>query len=99
MTKMPLGAKLTQNDSNVIFEMDVDMRLKQGPIQINWKDSTNFQGLKWVWMQEMTKIPFFMNFANNIEIKCREVCNWSEKNSNVLKCKKMFLDDLKCKKT
>jgi hypothetical protein len=29
-------------------------------------------------MQEMTKIPFYMNFANNIEIKCRERCNWSE---------------------
>ena len=39
-------------------------------------------------MQEMTKIPFFMNFANNIEIKCREICNWSETNSNDLKCKK-----------
>jgi hypothetical protein len=29
-------------------------------------------------MQEMTKIPFFMNFANNIEIKCRERCNRTE---------------------
>jgi hypothetical protein len=29
-----------------------------------------------------------MDFANNIEIKCRERCNWSETNSNDLKCKK-----------
>jgi hypothetical protein len=44
MTKMPLGAKLTQNDSNVIFEMDFNMELKQGLIQTNWKDSeTNFR--------------------------------------------------------
>ena len=46
-------------------------------------------------MQEMTKIPFFMNFAYNVEIKCREICNWSETNSNGLKCKKSILDDLK----
>ena len=44
-------------------------------------------------------MPFFMNFANNIEIKCREICNRSETNSNDLKCKKDVLDDLKCKKT
>jgi hypothetical protein len=35
MTKMPLGAKLTQNGSNVLFEMDFDMKLKQGLIQTN----------------------------------------------------------------
>jgi len=35
MTKMPLGAKLTQNDSNVIFEMDFNMELKQEFIQTN----------------------------------------------------------------
>jgi hypothetical protein len=29
MTKMPLGAKLTQNDSNVIFKMDFDMELNK----------------------------------------------------------------------
>jgi fructose 1,6-bisphosphatase len=39
-------------------------------------------------MQEMTKMPFFMDFANIIEIKCREICNWSETNSNNLRCKK-----------
>ena len=38
-------------------------------------------------MQEMTKIPFYMTFANNIEIRCRERCNWSETNPNDLKCK------------
>jgi hypothetical protein len=36
----------------------------------------------------MTKIPFFVNFANNVEIKCREIYNWSETTSNDLKCKK-----------
>jgi hypothetical protein len=37
-----------------------------------------FSKIKMSWMQEMTKIPFYMNFANNIEIKCKEKCNWSE---------------------
>ena len=41
---MPLGAKLTQNDSSAIFEMNFNMRLKQGLIQTNLKDSNNFQG-------------------------------------------------------
>jgi hypothetical protein len=39
MTKMPLGTKLTQNDSNAIFEKDFNMELKQGFIQTNCKDS------------------------------------------------------------
>jgi hypothetical protein len=26
----------------------------------------------------MTKIPLHVNSADNIEIKCREGCNWSE---------------------
>jgi hypothetical protein len=65
----------------------------------NGKDLNNFQGLKWAWMQEMTKIPFFMNFANNIEIKCREICNWSETNSNDLKCKKNVFGWLEIQKT
>jgi hypothetical protein len=26
----------------------------------------------------MTKMPLHVNFANNIEIKCKERCNWSE---------------------
>jgi hypothetical protein len=46
MTKMPLGAKLTKNDSNAIFEMDFNMTLKQGLIQTICEDSNNFQGLK-----------------------------------------------------
>jgi hypothetical protein len=29
MTKMPLGAKLTQNDSDAIFGMDFDMELNK----------------------------------------------------------------------
>jgi hypothetical protein len=33
MTKMPLGTKLAQNDSNAIFEMGLNMELKQGFIQ------------------------------------------------------------------
>ena len=41
---MPLGAKLTKNDSTDIFEMNFDTRLKQGLIQTNLKDSNNFQG-------------------------------------------------------
>jgi hypothetical protein len=63
---------------NVIFEMDFNMRLKQGLIQTNWKDSNNFQGLKWVECRKWLKYPSSMNFANNIEIRCRERCNWSE---------------------
>ena len=47
MTKMLLGAILTKKkDSTDIFEMNFDMRLKQGLIQTNLKDSNNFQGLK-----------------------------------------------------
>ena len=47
MTKMPLGAKLTKKMTQLIFfEMNFDMRLKQGLIQTNLKDSNNFQGLK-----------------------------------------------------
>jgi hypothetical protein len=51
MTKMPLGAKLTKKMTQLIFlyfffEMDFDMRLKQGLIQTNLKDSNNFQGLE-----------------------------------------------------
>jgi hypothetical protein len=70
--------------SNVIFEMEFNMELKQGLIQTSWKYSNNFQGPKWVWMQEMTKMPFFMTFANNIEKRCRERCNWLETNSEEL---------------
>ena len=45
MTKMPLGAKLTKKMIQLIFfEMNFDMRLKQGFIQTNLKDSNNFQG-------------------------------------------------------
>jgi hypothetical protein len=51
----------------------------------------NFQGLKWVLIQEMTKMPFFMILANKVEIKCREICNWSETISNDLRCKKTFV--------
>jgi hypothetical protein len=71
--------------SNAIFEMDFDIEWKQRLIQTIWKDSNNFQALKWVWIQEMTKIPFFMNFASNVEIKCRERCNWSETVQNARK--------------
>ena len=47
MTKMPLGAKLTKKMTQLIFfEMNFDMRLKQGLIQTNLKDSNNFQRLK-----------------------------------------------------
>jgi hypothetical protein len=41
-------------------------------------------------MQEMTKIPFFMNFANNVGIKCREICNWSETIQMTWNARKMF---------
>ena len=47
MTRMPLGAKLTKKMTQLIFfEMNFDMRLKQGLIQTNLKDSNNFQRLK-----------------------------------------------------
>lgn len=39
MTKIPLGTKLTQNDTSAIFEMDFNMELKQEFIQTNRKDS------------------------------------------------------------
>jgi hypothetical protein len=80
------------------FEMDLNMRLKQRFIQTNWKDSNNFQGLKWVWMQEMTKIPFFMNFLNNIETRCRERCNWPETNQMTWNARKTLWMVLTCKK-
>ena len=51
--------------------MNFDMRLKQGPIQTNLRDSNNFPGLKWVECRKWLKYP-------SIEIKCRERCNWSE---------------------
>ena len=58
MTKMPLGAKLTKkNDSTDIFEMNFDMRLKQGLIQTNLKDSNKFQGLKWIECRKWLKYP------------------------------------------
>ena len=43
MTKMPLGAKLTQNDSKVIFGMDSDMELRQILIQQIEKTQTIFK--------------------------------------------------------
>ena len=43
---MPLGAKLTQNDSDAIFEMDFNMELKQGLMQTNWRDSNNFSKIE-----------------------------------------------------
>lgn len=44
---MPLEAKLTKKMTQLILsEMNFDMRLKQGLIQTNLKDSNNFQGLK-----------------------------------------------------
>jgi hypothetical protein len=39
---------------------------------------TNFKRLKEILTQEMTKMPILVNFADNIEIKYRERCNWSE---------------------
>ena len=72
MNKMPLGAKLTKKWPNWYFLKWIltwdwnKERLKQ------------FSKIKMSWMQETTKIPFYVNFANNIEIKCRERCNWSE---------------------
>ena len=43
-----------------------------------FKRLKQFSRIKMSWTREMTKIPFYMNFANNIEIKCKEWCNWSE---------------------
>jgi len=33
------------------------------------------QGLKWVPLREMTKIPFCLILCKNDGIKCREICN------------------------
>jgi hypothetical protein len=46
MTKMPLGTKMTQNDSIAIFDMDFNMGLKQRLIQRIEKTQRQFQGLK-----------------------------------------------------
>lgn len=41
----------------IFFEMNFDMRLKQGPIQTNLKDPNNFQRLKWVECRKWLKYP------------------------------------------
>ena len=64
--------------SNANFGMDFDIELKWRLIQTIWKDLNNFSKIERNFNIEMTKMPFFMNFANNIEIKCRGRCNWSE---------------------
>ena len=78
-TKMPLGAKLTQNDFECNFWNGFWHRIEMKTYS-NYLKGLNqiFKRLKEILTQEMTKMPFFMNFANNIEIKCRERCNWSE---------------------
>ena len=79
---MPLGAKLTKNDSTDIFWNEFWHEIETGTYANQFKRLKQFSRIKMSWMQEMIKIPFFMNFANNIEIKCRDICNWSETNSN-----------------
>jgi hypothetical protein len=46
MTKMPLGTKLTQNVSDAIFEMDFDMKLRQGFLQQIEKTRRQFSETK-----------------------------------------------------
>jgi hypothetical protein len=96
---MPLGAKLTQNDFKCNFwngfwhEIEIKTysnQLKRLKQFLRTKNEFGYR--KWL------KYPFSWIFANNIEIKCRERCNWSEIISNDLKCKKNILNDLKCKK-
>ena len=41
-TKMPLGAKLTQNDFKCNLKIDFDIELKWRLIQTIWKDSNKF---------------------------------------------------------
>ena len=79
MTKMPLGAKLTKkNDLTDIFWNEFWHEIETRAYTNQFKRLKQFSKIKMNWMQEMTKIPFYVNFANNIEIKCRERCNWSE---------------------
>ena len=72
MTKMPLGLNWLKNDLTDI--------LLKWILTWDWNKERpkQFSEIKMSWMQEMTKIPFYVNFANNIEIKCRERSNWSE---------------------
>ena len=65
---MPLGTKLTQTDSDAIFEMIFKQRLNNDLYRQVEKTQRQTQGLKWVPLQEMTKIPFCMIF----EIKCKK---------------------------
>jgi hypothetical protein len=46
MTKMPLGTKLTQNDSNAIFEWYFNMELKQDLCKLTGKTQRQFTGTK-----------------------------------------------------
>ena len=75
--------------SNAILKNGFWHRMGQRLIQTTWKDSNKIlKDWKETWYRKWLKYPFYVNFANNIEIKCRERCNWSETNSNDMKCKK-----------
>jgi hypothetical protein len=58
-TEMPLGAKLTQNDFKCNFWNGFWHRMETKIYSNQLKRLKQFfKGLKWVWTQEMTKIPF-----------------------------------------
>ena len=71
-TKMPLGAKLTQNDFKCNFKMDFDIELKWKLIHTIWQDPNkflkierNFNHRKWLkcpwglnWLKKMTQLIF-----------------------------------------
>jgi hypothetical protein len=77
MTKMPLGAILTKKWPNWYFWNEFWHEIETRAYTNQFKRLKQFSKIKMNWMQEMTKIPFYVDFANNIEIKCRERCNWS----------------------
>ena len=64
--------------SNAIFGKGFDIEWNKDLFKLLEKTQTKFWKTERHLTQEMTKIPLHVNFANNIEIKCRERCNWSE---------------------
>ena len=63
---------------NANFGMDFDIEWNRDIFTPLERTQTKFWKTERNLTQEMTKIPLHVNFANNIEIKCRERCNWSE---------------------
>jgi hypothetical protein len=64
--------------SNAVFETDFDVEWNGGLFTLLERTQTKFWKTERNLTQEMTKMPLHVNFANKIEIKCRERCNWSE---------------------